>query len=480
MHHNGHNGPGLGGPNTSRSLHIPSFVRGGIHTRPISITSVPARNPAHKLFTQSRSILARFFDLLTAPGLRAPYAARSMHSGIGSRATSATIQNGLSFPMRTAFNRTLHKQKTFLPRGPAPVARMTQVGLGTARNFCSGRPIFQNLVENVPVVSRAFYEVDWDLNMRKENQRMRMLVAGKKKPVQKSRELSKPKESLKKPILENVEVNCGEELERYFVSPPTPTVTSYLLIPLAPTPTSRTPLPPFPSDSNLLPLSYLGSLHVSHEMHALRVSTLFTRLDQANVWAHGGVKCTAYSQNGEKSGEGVCTILKVEFTGWSAAEVRSVIGECGSGWCVLEEIREDDSDHDVEEDILSDDTSSILSGRFEDRRDSPNLGSVMGTDDVEPSQTLIMPTLDFSSSFLASSTPSSPSSQRLPPGMHMFPQGSEYDDPWLDTSSSASSSSSELSSWVEAPSTNGWSGFGLSSEFANRSYQYEPRESLFY
>jgi len=42
-----------------------------------------------------------------------------------------------------------------LPRGPHAVAN---IGLGTARNFSSGRPVFQNLVQNVPIVARALNE----------------------------------------------------------------------------------------------------------------------------------------------------------------------------------------------------------------------------------------------------------------------------------------------------------------------------------
>lgn len=42
-----------------------------------------------------------------------------------------------------------------LPRGPRAIVN---VGLGTARNFSSGRPIFQNLVQNVPIVARALNE----------------------------------------------------------------------------------------------------------------------------------------------------------------------------------------------------------------------------------------------------------------------------------------------------------------------------------
>jgi len=37
-------------------------------------------------------------------------------------------------------------------------------------------------------------------------------------------------------------------------------------------------------------------------------------------------------------------MLAVEFTGWTEAEVRAVIGEGGTGWCGLVERRFDDID----------------------------------------------------------------------------------------------------------------------------------------
>ena len=105
------------------------------------------------------------------------------------------------------------------------------------------------------------------------------------------------KKSLKRAALANAEytkpAELLEEAEHYFSAIVVAPVTTYLLVPLAPTPTSRIPLPldplppcPGPSDQpKLLPLlSYIGSFHTSHATHSLRVSTLFTRLDQVNVW----------------------------------------------------------------------------------------------------------------------------------------------------------------------------------------------------
>ena len=451
--------------NSSRSIHTPSFAR--IQLR------VLTPGTTQKLFTQTRSALARFVAHLTAPGLRVPNApsvARSFHGAAHAQAR-ATIQQGFSFPVRTALSRPL--QSHFLPRAPTVVPRsMTQVGLGTARNFSSGRPIFQNLVENVPVAGRAFYEADWEIKMRKEREMM-------KRPKNRQGKKSGSEEMLK-PRVRNIlleketaakQRTYESELEQYFATPVTPDVTTCLLIPLAPTPTTRAPLPPFTSDHpSLLPLPALASLHASHSTHALRVSSLFSRLDAANVWERG-VLCSAYSHG--TSTEGVCTVLKVEFVGWTKAEVRSVIGESGSGWCVLEEVRRKDS----EEDLFSE-TSSVLSGEDEGSRDS-----VVGMD---PARSFVLPTLDFSSSFLATSSLSpapSRSLSRTPSDIDLFSYAnSESDsDSWSDESSSYLSSTD---SQVDPPSINGW--FGFSSEFARRTgaeqmvSQYEPRESVFY
>jgi hypothetical protein len=50
---------------------------------------------------------------------------------------------------------------------PSIPCSIAQVGLGTARNFTTGHPIFQSIndkIHNIPVTSRAFLEAD--VNMR--------------------------------------------------------------------------------------------------------------------------------------------------------------------------------------------------------------------------------------------------------------------------------------------------------------------------
>jgi hypothetical protein len=346
---------------------------------------------------------------------------------------------------------------------------MTQVGLGTARNFSSARPIFQNLIENVPVAGRAFWEADWEIKMHEERTRMVQKPPKRERRKDGGTEMMMP--AFEAVLLEKERkvLADGGELEHYFPAPPVPNVTTCLSIPLVPTPTSRFPLPEFTSSNpSLLPLATLGSLHASHATHALRVSSLFARLDTAHVWTKN-VSCSAYAHGPAVGpGDGVCTVLKVEFVGWTAAEVRGVIGESGTGWCVLEELRtgvEEDDDEDA---------SSVLSG----------MSSEMGgewrdaglVESVDLADSFVIPTLDFSVGAAFSPPPTDWASD----------SGSDISSP--------SSIDSALSggSWVQQyPDAllQGSGRFGFSSDFAGRvgsgsgiwgyEYEYELRESIF-
>jgi len=528
--HGGHNGPGGGtATNTqTRSIHFFSSVRSGqaaLHAPP-PLPSGPTapRNPTNKLFSISRNLFQKFFTHLTAPGLKVPthhlpdtIGSRSLHTSV---LRASTIQSRLSTAVRYSLrNNALQRQANmFLPRGHGPVpprfGGVAQVGLGMARNFSTGRPIFQHLAENVPVAVRALYEADLDLELKKRHERKRLVAPNAVEKVKKTKEMIKPlHKALKRKALANVEhiklTELQEEAEHYFSAVAVAPVTTYLLIPLAPTPTSRTPLPlgPLPSrpgpsqEPKLLPpLSYIASLHASHATHSLRVSTLFTRLDQANVWARG-VRCSAFSQghhhrkrhksgDSDASDEGVCTILKVEFVGWSKAEVRSVIGESGTGWCVLEDVL-----HEEDEGLTEMESVSFRSSE-EDQSSNESLGLGVfggsGVEMIDPSESLVLPTLDFSSSFVSSSPPSSSLSHNSPSNDLFATIPSEMEnDPWVDDyydSSSSGSSHSEFSELIiDPPSSNGWSGsghglgpgLGFSSQFERMRNEVEPRELLF-
>ena len=475
--HGGHNGPGGRTANTqTRSIHLFSSIRNSgqaaLHP-PLSPGSAP-RNSANKLLSYSRNLFQNFFTHLTAPGLKAPIHLPDSHPLHTSYLRGNTIQSRLSTASRYSLkNNALQRQaNTFLPRGSGPVfprlGGVAEVGLGVARNFSTGRPIFQHLAENVPVAVRALYEADLDLELMKRNHSKR-LVAPHAVAVEKTKEKIKPLQKFPKYTADVEQTKPAEllgETEHYFSSVAVAPVTTYLLIPLAPNAVPSRP-GSYQEPRLLPPLSYIGSLHESHATHSLRVSSLFTRLDQANVWARG-VKCSAYSQGsahrkrseagegGDPSEEGVCTILKVEFIGWSKAEVRSVIGESGTGWCVLEEElhEEDEGLTDV----------GILSPGLSLSNESLSLSS--SVEMMDPSESFIIPTLDFSSSF--NSTPSSPAHNSPSNDLFSTIPSEMANDPWVDdysdSASWVSTPHSEFSELIiDPPSSNGlfWSGYGL-------------------
>ncbi|KAK0203156.1 hypothetical protein DFS33DRAFT_1374984 [Desarmillaria ectypa] len=399
-------------------------------------------NAARRILFTARQIASRFYAHLTAPGLgvrRASSVARSIH-GQGLPGRIPSIQQRMSHSVRYNLARPL--QQHFIPRGPVIPRTVTQVGLGTARNFSSGRVLFDNFTQNVPVTGRAFCEVDWEIKMRREREAMKKSIKYDKKKARGKLSLKAKENKIVLPPTPASEPTVDADIEHYFSAPPSNGVTTSLLIPLAPTPTERTPLPPDTSPhQSLLPLPKLASIHTSHELHSLRVSTLFARLDAANVWERG-VQRSGYATRADAIG--VCTILRVEFVGWTKAEVRSIIGESGSGWCVLEE-RRTIPEEDDDDDALSD-TSSILSGmsgEYEDHMEGPPQFE-------EPTGSFILPTLDFSSPFIASRPPSD------------FDMFSDVDSE-IDIESLSDVSAGLR---VDPPSTNGW--YLFSSDFSQR------------
>ena len=289
--------------------------------------------------------------------------------------------------------------------------------------------------------------------MRKEREMMKKPRKLQSKETQVSQEMMKPcpRHLSSKENVPTTEAKAMEtQMDQYFAAPVVQDVTTCLLIPLARTPTARTPLSPTVSaDLSLLPLPELASMHISYEMHSLRVSSLFSRLDAANVWTRG-VQCSAFSHGG--GSDGVCTMLKVEFVGWTKAEVRGVIGESGSGWCVLEEYKTPGGARrsypaSEDDDALSD-SSSVFSSVFDD----------LAVEGVDPSESLLIPTLDVSSQR---------PNRTVPVEINPF-EGSESSfDPWLDFEASSESESSETGSWVRPTMPdNSW--FGFSSQFSER------------
>lgn len=335
-------------------------------------------------------------------------------AGLSSRVNATvrppTIESRLSVPARNALRGM--QRGPFLPRASPASKNVTQVGLGTARNFSTTRPIFEHLVQNVPVAARAICEADLDVEKRK-------MRAKRSNALKKFAKVGKARKSLLKPTSKKTTI-VPEELERYFpevvpsvLSPGTSTI---LLVPLAPTSTSSYSL----SDNEslrLMPRSDLRDILSSHRKHQLRVSSLFARLDANKVWDDGA----SFSAHGDASG--LCTLLRVEFSGWSEEDVREVLGDAGRGWCEVIEMKDE-----CDEKISSIGCESGFSSSISTRSTSPET--------FDPSASVVLPTLDFSASFMATQTCSpSSDSQSMPPSPPMSLPGSGYSSPMFGLSS---------------------------------------------
>ncbi|GBE82768.1 hypothetical protein SCP_0411530 [Sparassis crispa] len=480
----------------ARSIHIPS-------------TPAQTRTTAQTLFRHARTLLSRFATHLTTPGIGSTaHAARTLYSG---PAHTRTIQQGLSLPVRYALAHPF--RAPHLPRAPAVPRNTTQVGLGLARNFSTARPVFQSLADNVPVSGRAFWEADWDMKMHDEREKLRMKKY-KKAQEKKARKARKemrqtrvvPAEKPVEQVAAAEEDKSKDDLEHYFPAPTTPDVTTHLLIPLAPTPTARMPLSPSPYPSTtsahpLLPLPIIAGLHNSHNTHALRVSSLFARLDAAKVFTSSDVCCTARGDP-----RGLCTLLEVRFVGWDAARVRGVLGEAGSGWCVLEEVRSGEEhaesasmDAILEEMSVGSESDAGAEAEVENSAQPEVWHQSVGG--IDPAHSFVLPTLDFSASFpVASDTwsasPPLPDVLSLSSGLSSPLADLEFHNAWssatlgrtpLPPSSSAINSgipfetlhgdfsdTNSDTSWIDpqlspaGSDSQSWCGVGFSSNFSDK------------
>jgi len=397
------------------------------HPREIHIHASPPSAVATKtapglLGSQIRNILAQILPI-PAPIRSFVPVARSLHS---SRLAHPTAS--LSFPARAS----LRGPTLFIPRGPAVVSRSTaQVGLGHARTFCSSRPLFQNLVQNVPIAGRAMWEADWELNIKKDMGRKRILASQTEEKKARG-EMLKPRTKIETASTQlSSDADIEADLEHYFPTPKS-FATTYLIVPLAPF--SRTPLP-YGSESlvssdehPLLPIVTMARLHSDHTVHSYRVNSLFRRLDQAAVWDRG-VRCEAYGYNQYYDDEGAAQYVKVVFSGWTKEDVKAVVGTAGEGWC---EIRATHHQfHDRDDDSVSSDTDSVPS--------SPPSPALLPSV-VELS--LALPTLDFSASFL-----SQLNSSELMLFSSAGPSDLEYDS---DTESDVSDEYTSDVNWAES------------------------------
>lgn len=481
-----HVGPGnLSSGVRSLHVHVPR-LGASVPPAPAVHTSFVARNAsttAARIINNTRTAITRFFAHVATPGFSHPVA-EGLGTTISARTDLAVRPPGIHARMSLPARHVLSGPKApFLPR-PSPAGRsVTQVGLGTARNFSSARPIFQHLAENVPVAGRALYEADWD--MRKKAMKDKV-----KKGTKAGKENASIGSSLK-PLKVSDRSSLVKDLEFYFPVEKSiqPGTTTVVLVPLAPSPTSRFPLTESPNcvDPHLLLFSDIQDVLSSHRTHSLRVSSLFARLDLAHVWEKGATFVAQGDANG------LCTVLRIDFKGWTEAMVRDVLGDAGRGWCKVVEMKQME---DVCDDISEPESgmSSILSSRaspLHSRARSPE-------PDFDPAASLVLPTLDFSSSFIASSEntsiypPSPPHSLHELSSTDSFPPFSDYDKMSDDDGFSDGSSESWADVVSVGSSNNSGSLMAFSSTFLAHAENVDlmelrtsspspgPREELFF
>jgi hypothetical protein len=160
--------------------------------------------------------------------------------------------------------------------------------------------------------------------------------------------------------------------------------------------------------------------------------------------------------------------------------VRSVLGEAGTGWCVLEEVR--DVDHTTDMDAMEDAFSEFTA---DTGMDSP-------AEHIDPAASFVLPTLDFSASFARETDSWAGIPQPTRAGLsdlefHNTWSASQRDQDGDSDTGSLSDFSDSLSDvdvdgvesvWERSPllsrrsssdsSREGWTTLGFSSSFAGR------------
>lgn len=348
----------------SRLLFGPRFSLPGGAARGVRLkTQFPSGSNIIQLM---RTLPSQVVATLEAPATgRFAQQTRSLHAS-----STPNITQRLSLPARLVVNRPLAAPR--LPKVAVPPRGITQVGLGTARNF-SSRPVFQHLVENVPIVARSAAELDLDPRVRKSKAQR---IAGRpskktaKAPRRKALTPAKPISTPEASIFSDIEA----EFAHYFPAAASSTVT-LLTIPLQPS-VSRAPLPEPHAEASPLDLMSFVPTVSSYQSHRLRVDTLFDRLTRANVWKRGASTAT------HDTGSGVADVVQVQFDGWSAADVKAMLGHAGEGWCTIEE----------RVNLPVERNAALVEDEWNSLRESIMSPPMEGSE-----VTLVLPTLDFSS-----------------------------------------------------------------------------------
>ena len=385
--------------------------------------------------------------------------------------------------------------RVYLPRGPQGFKHVgyrglaQEIGLGTARNFSTGRTVFHHVIEkNASIGVRAFLEMDASTDLRTVRvSRTRARKSEQKVKKERKRMSFKPT----KPAV--VKTKEEEEIAQYFKQEE-PAVVTYLQVALAATPSARMPFAASTDGSldstRLLPLRAVLNTQQLFYAQSEFVSSLFRTMDAHDVWnsPKGRVKVESW---GDLSG--LCTELRVRFEGWSEEDVRALFAGlltdgAAEGWAI-QELHPPGRPHPERVPQFSDSLVTIMADSIPP---SMLVSPVLSNADLEAEMKLedpwesagprfIMPQLDFSSSLPTHDVPSSLGltfdeslqDHEMSDGDldHLSDAGSEA---WSDTAESTLSlmsmpsvlSIDNLSASRITESVSGWTGFG--SDFLGR------------
>jgi len=451
------------GVSHGRSIHIPS---GALGRKLPPLPGGASSGKAKGVIDTARSALTRLlYGTQPISHSTQPHAfRRAIH-------TVQPVRNQFSFPVRHA----LSTSPLSFARPPVVQRGMSEVGLGTARKFSTARPIFQHLAQNVPVAGRSMYEMDLDLQ-KKKGRRLGSKRTGENKGSGKPLEKTKAKQS-----------SFEENFDRYFPVDPSECheVSATVVVPLSPSEVSAfSQFPPKASKGrNFIPFEEMWNTFQTHGKHSLQVSALFRKLDQAKVWDRGahyeafGPSFSSIDRIPAQSA--LCTRLKIVFDGWTAEMVKDVIGETGEGWCTLQETR-------IPVPEVRPGPYSVESSRAGTPPPPEMASSSINAWDEHTE--FIMPTMDFSSSFL-DHTAVPPLPESPPPFFEdTILSGSGASTPWMSDLSLPSTRAGSVfgdvemdDEWLSASGSRGSSrpsernegNIAFSADFMRRSQQFD-------
>jgi len=184
------------------------------------------------------------------------------------------------------------------------------------------------------------------------------------------------------------------------------------------------------------------------------------------VWVDPGVSCSVY---GDPSG--LASIMKIEFKGWTKAQIRAVLGDAGKGWCLMEEFGVEDLPESAPLSPALSGISTPFSGCSTppygfDEEDSLT-GDPSSEFDVDPSNSLVIPSLELSNHEVWADSP------RMPE--HITISGSSSDsEPDVDYDSDGSI---EYDRFSDRSDSTGFGWMVMSSTVG--AVDDEPREYMF-